>query len=232
MSTIIQEHYILSGLIIVLFILSLLSQAATGFLYQNMIKETHNMSSTENKMLKICKLKFTNYYELHEGVSNIPVFVEKFMHSIRIGRFSLKGLYHLSGQLLLFAIFTAGTGACRAIAANETLDKIVPYYVGSFFMLYIFFAVAAIIDIKGKRMILKTNLIDYLENVMSIRIPQTRKEQDRLDKLEAENLQKAEKEEKTFFWKRKERGRNTPAWDKLTAEEEAEMESLLQEFIS
>ena len=81
-------------------------------------------------------------------------------------------------------------------------------------------------------MILKTNLIDYLENVMSIRIPQTRKEQDRLDKLEAENLQKAEKEEKTFFWKRKERGRNTPAWDKLTAEEEAELESLLQEFIS
>ena len=81
MSTIIQEHYILSGLIIVLFILSLLSQAATGFLYQNMIKETHNMSSTENKMLKICKLKFTNYYELHEGVSNIPVFVEKFIQS-------------------------------------------------------------------------------------------------------------------------------------------------------
>ena len=231
MLEVMQEHYVLSGLIIVLFISSLLSQISMGFLYQNMIKETHNMSSTENKMLKICKLKFSNYYELHEGVPHISVFVDKFMHSIRISGLSLKNLYHLSGQLLLLAIFVAGTGACRAIAVNETLDKIVPYYVISFLMLYVYFAVAAMVDIKGKRLVLKTNLVDYLENVMSVRIPQTRKEQERLDKLEAESIKEEEKSEHIFQWKKKEKRRQPPAWDKLTAEEEAELESLLQEFI-
>ena len=68
MESFFTEHKILVGAILVLFIFSLLCQVIIGFLYQNMIKETYNMSSTENKKLKACKLKFTNRYELHEKV--------------------------------------------------------------------------------------------------------------------------------------------------------------------
>ena len=77
MKSLFTEHEILAGVVLLLFIFSLLCQIITGFLYQNMIKETYNMSSTENKMLKACKLKFTNRYELHEKVVNIPVLDRK-----------------------------------------------------------------------------------------------------------------------------------------------------------
>lgn len=190
MKNIIMEHKMLAAIILVLFIFSLLCQIVIGFLYQNMIKGTYNMSSTENKLLKSCKLKFTNRYELHSGVSNIPVFVDKFIHSIKIGPIPIKNLYHFSGQLLLLAVFAAGTGACQAIAAEKTLGEILSYYLLVVLMLYLYFSAAALVDIKGKRMILKTNLIDYLENNMSVRIPQSKKEQERLDKLEAEGIKK------------------------------------------
>jgi hypothetical protein len=63
-------------------------------------------------------------------------------------------------------------------------------------MLYAYFSISAAVDLKGKKEILKTNLIDYLENNISVRIPQSKKEQERLDKLEtaAENDARQEKD--------------------------------------
>lgn len=113
------EHKILVGTILLLFIFSLLCQILIGFLYQNMIKETYNMSSTKNKMLKKCKLKFTNRYELHEKVVNIPVFVDKFIHSIKFGPFSVRGLQHFSGQMLLLSVFVTGIDSRADLYAPE-----------------------------------------------------------------------------------------------------------------
>ena len=103
---------------------------------------------------------------------------------------------HLSGQLLLLSIFIAGAGACRAIIAGKTVGEILAYYLSAFVMLYAYFSISAAVDLKGKKEILKTNLIDYLENNISVRIPQSKKEQERLDKLEtaAENDARQEKD--------------------------------------
>ena len=181
-----MEHKMLVGSVLLLFVFSLLCQIIIGFLYQNMIKGTYNMSSTKNKMLKKCKLKFTNRYELHEKVVNIPIFVDKFIHSIKFGPFSARGLQHFSGQILLLSIFIAGVGACRAIIEEETIGELLAYYVLVFAMLYAYFAVSGAVDLKGKKEILKTNLVDYLENNISVRIPQSKKEQERLDMLETQ----------------------------------------------
>lgn len=196
MKNLFTEHKILVGAILVLFIFSLLCQILIGFLYQNMIKESCNMSSTKNKMLKLCKLKFTNRYEMHEKVANIPVFVDKFIHSIKFGPFFVRGLQHFSGQVLLLSIFITGVGICRAIIAQETIGQILSYYVLAFVMLYGYFSVSSAVDLKGKKEILKTNLVDYLENNISARIPQSKKEQERLDRLEKEAEQKNDRKEK------------------------------------
>jgi len=174
------------------------------------------MSSTKHKLLKICKLKFSNYYEMHSGVANIPIFVEKFIHGICIGKIPIKNLYHLSGQFMLLSVFVAGCGACRAIGRGDTLGEIVPYYVLAFALLYLYLSISAVIDIKGKRIILKTNLIDFLENNMSVRIRQTQKEQERLDALDMLAYQEMNK-------------RHSKRED-LTKEEEKELSKLLSEF--
>lgn len=141
-----------------------------GILYQHMIKETGNMSATENKVLKQCKLKFANCYQLNNGVANVPVFVDKFLGRLRMGPFSYQTLYHLSGQLVLLSVFFAGVGSCRCIISGDTLGQILPFYIVSFLGLYVFFSVSGIVDVKGRRRVLKTHLVDYLENHMSNRL--------------------------------------------------------------
>ncbi len=72
------EEKVITACMLVCLVLSIFLRALLGFLYQHMIKEADNMATTENKLLKQCKLKFANCYELSGGVPNIPVFVDKF----------------------------------------------------------------------------------------------------------------------------------------------------------
>lgn len=160
-----QEKWASAGMLLAM-LLSVLGRIIIWIIYQNMIKETDNMSATNNKVLKQCKLKFANCYQLNRGVANVPVFVDKFLNKLSLGPFSLQTLYHLSGQLMLLAVFFAGVGVCRSIMAGRPLRDLLPFYIVSFLGLYAYFAVAAMTDIKEKRRVLKTGLVDYLENHM------------------------------------------------------------------
>ena len=45
-------------------VMSLFFKVFLGMLYARMIKEADNMATTDNKLLKQCKIKFSNCYEL------------------------------------------------------------------------------------------------------------------------------------------------------------------------
>ncbi len=151
-------------------LISITTRLLLGFLYQNMIKETDNMAATKNKLLKQCKLKFAHCYQLNNGVSNIPIFVEKFINRLSLGHISFETMYHLSGQIMLLSVVASGVGICKSIVKGRMLGQILPFYIISFFGLYLYFSIASVIDIKGKKRILKVNLIDYLENHLSSKI--------------------------------------------------------------
>lgn len=151
-------------------VLSILTRLGLGMVYQRLIKETDNMAATENKMLKQCKLKFANCFQLNNGVANIPIFVDKFLNKLTIGHLSFDGIYHLSGQLMLLSVVCSGIGVCKSIMQGRMLGEILPFYIVSFLGLYVYFSVSTIVDVKGKRRVLKVNLVDYLENHLSARI--------------------------------------------------------------
>lgn len=173
MFAVFYEEKLITLLMFLSLLLSMFSRIMIGILYQNMIKETENMSATSNKMLKQCKLKFSNCYQLNGGVANIPIFVDKFINRLKVGPFTFQTVYHLSGQLMLLSVFFAGVGVCRSIIAGFSVGAILPFYIVSFLGLYLYFAISAVADIKGRRRILKTNLVDYLENHMSSRLANT-----------------------------------------------------------
>ncbi|MDE6065016.1 MAG: hypothetical protein K2G20_10620, partial [Lachnospiraceae bacterium] len=125
---------------------------------------------TSHKSLKICNLKFENCYQLYGGVSNIPIFVDKFLNKLKFGPFMVQTVYHMSGQFMLLSVFCSGLGVCLCIMAGHSIGDIFPFYIVSFLGLYLYFSVSAIVDIKGRRRILKTNLVDYLENHMASRL--------------------------------------------------------------
>ena len=164
-----RNPVISTGIFVFLF-LSVFTQILLGFLYQNMIKEADNMATTNNKLLKQCKLKFANCYQLNHGVANIPIFVDKFLNRLAWGPFSFETLYHLAGQSMLVSVIFAGIGICKNIAGGLSLGEVLPFYIVSFLGLYMYFSVSAVVDVKGRKRILKVNLVDYLENHLSARM--------------------------------------------------------------
>ena len=180
MFTIFKEEKVITTGILVFLGLSILVRLLLAGFYHTMIKETDNMATTNNRLLKQCKVKFANCYQLNGGVSNIPVFVDKFPNRLAFGHLSFDAWYHLSGQCMLFSIVFAGVGICKGIMGGRMLGEILPFYIVSFLGMYLYFSLSAMVDIKGKRRILKTNLIDYLENHLSGRIPVTEQDYERL----------------------------------------------------
>lgn len=180
MFTIFKEEKVITAGILVFLCLSVLVRLMLAWMYHTMIRETDNMETTGNRLLKQCKVKFANCYQLNGGVSNIPVFVDKFLNRLSFGHLSFDAWYHLSGQCMLFSVIFAGVGICKGILDGRMLGEILPFYIASFLGLYLYFSLSALVDIKGKRRVLKTNLIDYLENHLSGRIPVTEQDYERL----------------------------------------------------
>lgn len=180
MFTIFKEEKVITAGILVFLCLSVLVRLMLAWMYHTMIRETDNMATTGNRLLKQCKVKFANCYQLNGGVSNIPMFVDKFLNRLSFGHLSFDAWYHLSGQCMLFSVIFAGVGICKGILDGRMLGEILPFYIASFLGLYLYFSLSALVDIKGKRRVLKTNLIDYLENHLSGRIPVTEQDYERL----------------------------------------------------
>lgn len=174
------EEKLISAGILVFFVSSILMRVFLGALYQNMIQEAENMATTNHKLLKQCKLKFSHCYQMNNGVSNVPVFVDRFMGRLAFGSFSFENIYHLSGQTMLLSVVCAGIGICKGISEGRTLGTILPYYVICMSELYLYFSISGMLDIQGKKQLLKVNLVDYLENHFSPRIGET---EDSLDML-------------------------------------------------
>lgn len=223
MQLFVTEHSFLTGLMLLLLLLSIICRFITGVLLNSLIRAAENMSATDNKFLKQIKLKFQNCYQLNEGVFNIPVFVDKCMDRIQFGKFSLNMLTHLSGQLMLLTVFAAGTGAFKVIVYGGTWGELVPFYLFSALGLYLYFAVSGLVDLPGRKAALRTNLIDFLENHMKGRLSAAETEMGNIP---------AKETDKESMELSGESVENQTGQILFSEEKEKELESLLREFLT
>ncbi len=208
------EHKILISCILFLFLISILLQIITGHFLSALIKETENMASTDKRILRECKRKFTNCYKTNSGVLNVGIFVDKFLNKMSIGKMPILKLKHFSGQLMLLSVFIDGIGTCRGIITGKTLGDILPFYIVNLFGLYIYFSIGGAIDITGKRRVLKINIVDYLENNLVNKLSIL--EEDLKIIEQDSDIMEKEGKKRIYF------GRN----------EEKELEELLKEFLT
>ncbi|MGN0377535.1 MAG: hypothetical protein ACI4ED_07865 [Suilimivivens sp.] len=172
MPVILMKHKFLLMIILVLLLLSIICQIVMGVIFRNMIREVNNMGTTENKLLKQCKLKFSNCYRLNKGLVNTSVFVDKFIQKMQYGPLLLNRMSHIAGQLMMLSVLVTGITVCLCLASGDTLFQIIPYYLISILGLYLYFSISGIVDIQGQKAILKTDLTDYLENHLMPRLQQ------------------------------------------------------------
>ncbi len=208
-------------LTLVLMALGIAFQAAIGIIYQRMIQATDTLSGVENKLLTQCKERFVNCYKLNGGVSNIAVFVDKFMNRIRFMGMSMGFMKHLSGQLMLAGVFVAGFGVCKGIVEGISFISLLPFYIISLFGIYLYLSIVSIVDMPNRKQMLKTNLTDYLENTVAQRLEHGILEKEKLMWELAQEKSEQPKEE------------DAPVEQRVSfsQEEARELEELLRSFI-
>ena len=82
---IILQHKMIMSVVLILFLSATFIQFLLGRFYNGLIAETDNMTTTEVDVLYQCKKKFSNCYRLHNGVLNVPVFVDKYLSKMKMG---------------------------------------------------------------------------------------------------------------------------------------------------
>lgn len=176
MRAISQGHLYFTVAAVFFLSLSILCRIMEGMLLKKLIREAENMSATKNKLLKQCKLKFINCYELNNGAVNVEVFVEKFMQGIRFGRCSLRMIGIFSVQFLALSLSADAIGSLLGILYGETPGSILPYFLLAFLSLYFYFSISGVADVPGKEKALKTTIVDFLENRLAERIKSVKKD--------------------------------------------------------
>lgn len=152
------------ALTVIFMLLGIAYQIVIGVCYQRMIQATDGISGTNNKLLKQCRERYIQCYRRNSGMSNTAVFVEKYVNRIKFMGMTMHFLKNLSVQLVLAGVFVAGFGIFRGMVEKKHFVDLLPFYIISLFGIYLFLSVTSIVDMNGRRQILKTNLTDYLEN--------------------------------------------------------------------
>ena len=209
----VRHPYLSSGVVVTVFV-SVFLQILIGNLLGRMVNEAENMSSTEDKQLKQCKLKFMNCYKMNEGMENVTIFVEHFLEKISIGKMKISFVHRMSNQLMLFSVLLSGLGAARGIVLNETIGQVLPFYIFAFLGLYIYYVATSFAGMEEKKLSLKFSLVDYLENHMVGRLRQT--EEVLNQKLVEKQIKEPVKPKSSIF----------------TEKDKMELENLLREFLT
>ena len=149
------------------------------------------------------------------------------MNKIKVNGISLATLKHLSGQLVLLSVLISGIGACKGIILNESVIYVIPYYIISFLGLYCYFAISSLVDVSGKTKILRTNLIDYLENHLANRLEQTSLDLKLVEGTDADKVEKTALEISEGADKQDKQEGSI-----LSHTEAKELETLLKEFLA
>lgn len=239
MLTILAEHKILTGLILLSLLFSIICQIISGVIYHCMIFSSDHMAETKNKQLTQCKEKYAGYYKLNGKMVNTGIFVDKYLQKVRFAGVKLSWLNHISGQMMMLSILITGLSICLSLAAGSTLFQIIPYYLISILGMYLYFSISGIVDLQEKKNVLKINLTDYLENQFAPRL-ETEKE----NSME-EGIKKREKYGKELLKELEakdgineigQKGAQSKDLDEILqpamSQHQEELESLLEEFFA
>lgn len=155
---------VLIYVIFIFLLLGILGQFIQEVFYNLLIKETENMTYIKNKNLIQIKLKFENCYKLNCGVNNIAVFVDKYFYKFKFCGLNIFLLEQVPAILLEIAFFLTAIGSINDFNNNLDIRFIFSYLSLDLVGVLIYYIIKKGINISHKKEIVKTNMIDYLQN--------------------------------------------------------------------
>ncbi len=150
--------------------LGLLIKFIVNIIFRRLIKDSDNMGGANAKLLKHIKLKFESYYKLNLGVNNVDIFVDKYVYKHKVGGLLLSTWKNFGGQVIAWCALTGVIGSILGIMYNIDKVHILSTVLVGILTCSILIIVEMHSSIDVKNKILCTNLKDYLDNYLRIRL--------------------------------------------------------------
>lgn len=138
--------------------------------YKMLIRASKKMGMSNNKLMRVIRLKFETCYKLKLGVNNVDIFVDKYVYRHRFCGILLCTWEMISGEIVVLC------GLCTAIFGALGFfykcgqPSILSTLVMGVLMCGLLIGVDYFVNLKTKKRILNINMKDYLENFLKARL--------------------------------------------------------------
>lgn len=141
-----------------------------NIVYSRLIKASDNMGTARNKLTQKIKLKFESCYKLNIGVNNVDIFVDKHVYRHKFCGLYLSTWENLCGQVLMLCLLVGSTSAIFGLIYECGKQQILRTFSVGIIISGLLIIFDGIINIPGKKFLIRINMIDYLENKYKVRI--------------------------------------------------------------
>lgn len=218
------EHDVLIYAALILGGIGLLSKLILSFSYSRLLRAAKEMGTSENKLMKLIRLKFDACYKLKLGVHNVDTFVDKYVYGYKFCGISLYTLHNISGQVITLCTIIALFGSVLAYLTKCGQDVILSTLGVGIGVAVLLAAVDNLLSLKAKQRLLRIHMKDYLDNNLKA-------------KLENQYFSPKELEEyRNSYFEREETKKEDEALEGVkqragNAEDEKIIEDILKEYL-
>ena len=180
--------YIMCGL----FGIGVLLKFVLSRIYSSLIRASENMGSAKNKLTQVMKLKFETFYKLKIGVNNVDIFVDKYVYHHKFCGILLSTWENICGQALITCLLVGSVGSILGLIYECGKTQILSVFsvgIVSSGLLIIF---DGILNLSGKKELIRLNMKDYLENFLKVRLEQQLLSPEMIEQYKKEYLEKEE----------------------------------------
>lgn len=176
--------YIMLGLCV----FGILLKAILDIVYKRLIRASDNMGTSKNKLTQMMKKKFETCYKLKIGVNNVDIFVDKYVYHHRFGGILLSTWENIGGQVLMLCLLTGSISAVLGLIYECGKQQILSTFSVGILTSGLLIFLEGIINIAGKKELIRLNMKDYLENFFKVRLEQELLHPELIEKYKKELL--------------------------------------------
>ncbi len=160
------NYYVIAAIFLMGFLIRLLVQIS----YAVLIHQAEDMANSPHPLMKILKIKFDTCYQLKLGVNNVDTFVDKYVYKYKILGIYLHTWESFCGQSTLFVFLSSLVFGTLAVAYSCGKLVILSTLLSGILTGSLLLLLDGIWNFAVKRMILKVQIKDYLENIYKPRL--------------------------------------------------------------
>lgn len=190
---ILRETFFIQGLAAAL-IIGILSKVMVWRSYRKLLRASREMDRPQRRWIGVLKKKFENYYQLDADVHNTGCIVDQYFESHKLLGITITFWEQIPGFCAILCMLLGCAGAARGIAQGADIFLWLRSLMVSAVVGFIIFMIDSLVQMDHMKRMIRTNLINFLENVLPNRVNKSMKKRDQDRQLQKKQKVRVQKE--------------------------------------